>query len=306
MSQPDLRVSVIIATWNAADVLGACLDSVLAQEVPGGFETIVVDNASTDDTASLLRRYDGSIRVIANDHNAKYAGANNMAAREARGEVLFFLNSDTELRARDVLERVAAAATADGVGLAGPRLVNPDGSLQPSCAPFPTVLGMLLVGVGLHRVLPDRVLARVTPQFWSHSEPCDTDWLMGAALAVRADVFRRLGGFWPTLYNEETDLAFRAHQRGLRVHFESSATVMHIGNHSHAKRLTDTQRARQMGEADLEFLRAHYGSARRAAIRAIGLLTYGSRAVAHAVLRRRGRAGVYRVMAAVYAGRAGR
>ena len=306
MSRPDLRVSVIIATWNAADVLGACLDSVLAQEVPGGFETIVVDNASTDDTASLLGRYDGRIRVITNDHNAAYAGANNLAAREARGEVLFFLNSDTELRGPGVLERVAAAATAEGVGLAGPRLVNPDDTLQPSCAAYPTVARMLLVGVGLHRVLPDRVLARVTPQFWTHSQPLDTDWLMGAALAVRADVFARLGGFWPTLYSEETDLAYRARRQGLLVRFESRATVMHIGNHSHAKRITDTQRAKQMACAEMEFLEAHYRPARRVAIRAIGVLSYGMRSIAHALLGRTARAAVYRSMAAVYGGIGGR
>jgi GT2 family glycosyltransferase len=150
------------------------------------------------------------------------------------------------------------------------------------------------------------VLARVTPQFWSHSEPLDADWLMGAALAVRADVFRELGGFWPTLYNEETDLAYRARQRGLRVRFESAPTVMHIGNHSLSRRLSDTERARRMAVAELKFLEAHYGPLRRAAIRAIGVASYGSRAVAHALLGRRPRAAVYWSMAAVYGGLAGR
>jgi GT2 family glycosyltransferase len=303
MAPAELRVSVIVATWNAARVLGACLDSVLAQEVPGGFEVIVVDNASTDGTAALLRNYDGRVRVITNDHNAAYAGGNNLAAREARGEVLFFLNSDTELCTPDVLEQLARAATAEGVGLAGPRLLNPDGTLQPSCAAYPTVLRTVLVGVGLHRVLPDRVRARVAPYFWSHSEPLDTDWLMGAALAVRADVFRELGGFWSTLYNEETDLAYRARERGLRVRFESAPRVMHIGSHSLSQRFTDTERAQRAAAAELSFLDAHYGRVRRAAIRAAGLLTYGSRAIAHALIGRRARAAVYGAMASVYAKR---
>ena len=300
-----MRVSVIIATWNAASVLGACLDSVLAQEVPGGFETIVVDNASTDGTGELLRRYGGRVRVITNAENTRYAGANNLAARDARGEVLFFLNSDTELLAADVLDRIASAATIDGVGVAGPRLVNPDGTLQPSCAPYPTVLRMLLVGAGLHRVLPDRVLARVAPQFWSHSEPRDTDWLMGAALAVRADVFRELGGFWPTLYNEETDLAYRARRRGLRVRFESAPRVMHIGNHSLSQQFTEAERARRMARAELEFLGAHYSLPRRLAIRALGVLAYGARAAVLGLLGRASRATEYRSITAVYAGRGG-
>jgi len=299
MTAAELRVSVIVATWNAAGVLGACLDSVLSQDVPGGFEVIVVDNASTDDTAALLRRYHDNdrVRVIA------YAGANNLAARVARGEVLFFLNSDTELLAPDVLDRLATAATADGVGLAGPTLVNPDGTLQPSCAAYPTLLSTMIVGLGIHRALPDRLLARVAPQFWSHSAPLDTDWLMGAALAVRADLFRELGGFWATLYSEETDLAYRTRQRGLRVRFEHAPRVMHIGSHSLSQRFTDTERARRAAQAELAVLDAHYGRVRRAAIRAVGFMTYASRAVAHAVLGRRGRAAVYAAMARVYAAR---
>ena len=160
---------------------------------------------------------------------------------------------------------------------------------------------MALVAVGLHRVLPDRMRARLLPQFWSHSEPLDTDWLMGAALAVRADVFHELGGFWPTLYNEETDLAYRARQRGLRVRFESRARVMHIGNHSLSQRLDDGARAKRSAEAELAFLQAHYGRSRRAAIRAVGVLTYGTRALAHTLLGRRSRATVYRAMTSVYA-----
>jgi GT2 family glycosyltransferase len=163
---------------------------------------------------------------------------------------------------------------------------------------------MLLVGAGLHRVLPDRLLAQVAPQFWSHSEPLDTDWLMGAALAVRADVFRELGGFWSTLYSEETDLAFRARQRGLRVRFDNTARVMHIGNHSLSQRLSDSERAQRMARAELAFLKAHYSRPRRLAIQWLGVVAFGARAIAHALLGRTSRASVYRSMTAVYAGRA--
>ncbi|MEA2450367.1 MAG: hypothetical protein QOG63_2299 [Thermoleophilaceae bacterium] len=298
-----VRISVIIATWNACDVLGRCLDSVVRQEVSGGFETIVVDNASTDGTADLLRGYADRVTVITNDHNAAYAGANNLAAREARGDVLFFLNSDTELLTPDVLERLASAASAYGVGVAGPMLLNPDGTLQPSCAPYPSVLAAAVVGLGLQRVLPDRLLARVAPQFWSHDRSIDTDWLMGAAIATRADVFRELGGFWQQMYAEDTDLAFRARRRGLRVRFDSGARVMHVGNHSLSQRWSDAERAGRVARAELAFLDTHYGRAHAAAIRAIAGAGYAARTVAHALLRHRDRASVYRSMARVYAGR---
>jgi GT2 family glycosyltransferase len=284
-------------------VLTACLDSVVAQTVRGGHETIVVDNASTDGTAAVLNRYADRVRVITNDHNAGYSGANNLAAREAGGEVLFFLNSDTELLAPDVLERLATTAMAEGVGIAGPMLLNPDGTLQPSCAPFPTVRGAALVGLGLQRLIPDRVLARVAPQFWSHDRAIDSDWLMGAALAMRAKVFHELGGFWPLLYAEEAELAYRARRRGLRVRFEPSARVMHVGNHSLSQRLSDAERAERVASAELTFLETHYAPARATAIRAIAGSGYAVRALVHGLLRRRDKARVYRSMARVYAGR---
>jgi N-acetylglucosaminyl-diphospho-decaprenol L-rhamnosyltransferase len=292
--------SVIIVTWNASEVIDRCLDSVQQQILDGGFETIVVDNASTDGTPELLRRREPVVRVILNPHNAGFAGANNQAAREARGQVLFFLNPDTELVGTDVLERLGRTVEDPSIGVGGPLLLNPDGTVQPSCAGHPSVAGALAVGSGLHRLLPDELLRRIAPQFWSHDRSIDTDWLMGAALALRADVFRELGGFWPNMYGEDEDLAYRATQRGLRVRFDPAAKVMHVGNHAAAQRWSSADRAARVASSELAFLRAHYTRPRVAAIRAITAAGYGTRAVVHRILGRDQPAGVYRAMARVY------
>jgi GT2 family glycosyltransferase len=295
-------MSVIVATWNACEVLGDCLESLAGQELDGGFETIVVDNASTDGTADLLRRHADRVHVISNVRNAGFSVANNQAAREARGRVLFFLNSDTKLLATDTLERLARAVQAPDVGIAGPMLVNPDGSLQASCAAHPSVGRALLVSSGLHRLLPDTARARVVPGKWGHDRSIDTGWVMGAAMAVRADVFRTLGGFWLTMYAEDEDLAYRVQQQGLRVRFESTARVMHVGNHSLAKRWSNAERAARVANAELVFLRTHYGRARAGAIRTIVGAGYLVRALAHGLLGRRAPALVHLRMAWVYAG----
>jgi hypothetical protein len=295
------RVSVIITTWNAADVLERCLETVAAQRVPGGFETIVVDNGSTDGTAQLLSGRAGDLRVISNRDNVGFSLGNNQAAGEAGGEVLLFLNSDTELLSADVVERLTRAVEDERVGLAGPMLVNPDGTLQPSCAAHPTVHRAVLVGAGAHRLLPDSVLERVAPEFWSHDRPTDTGWVMGAVVAVRADVFRRLGGFWPVMYSEEQELAFRAHEQGLRVHFEPAVRVMHVGNHSNAQRWSSPVRAARVASAEISFLRRHYSRPRGAAIRVITGAAYGARAIVHRVLGHAHQAAVYRAMWRVYA-----
>src|SRR3954468_1701828 len=118
-----LRGSVIIPSWNTRELLGRCLDSLATQELPGGFETVVVDNASTDGTAELLRERAERVRALTNERNVGFAAANNQAAREARGRILVFLNSDTELLAPDTLRRLVEAVEQPGVGVAGPLLL---------------------------------------------------------------------------------------------------------------------------------------------------------------------------------------
>ena len=294
-------MSVIIVTWNAAPVLAACLDSIERQVVPGGFETVVVDNASTDDTAALLERYRDRIRIVTNDHNAEFSRANNLGARNAHGRVLFFLNSDTELHGTDTLRRLVEAAEAEEVGLVGPRLLNPDGTLQPSCAALPGVLKAALLATGIHRLLPDRLAARVLPERWSHSCSRDTGWVMGAAFAIRADVFWRLGGLWLVRYAEETELAYRVRRAGLRVRFDNSATVTHIGNFSFGQRWSEPERQAKIAKAELALLRSHYPRLRATAIRTIMLGGYSGRVVVHRLLRRPAKAAVYREMTRVYA-----
>ena len=295
-------MSVVIPSWNAAPVLGPCLDSLERQEVTGGFETIVVNNGSTDETADVLRDHP-SARVLSNVLNVGFSAANNQGAAAAEGNVLVFLNSDTEALGTDVLERLATVAEQPDVALVGPRLLNPDGTLQKSCAAYLSLGGAVALMTGLHRLLPERLLPKVAPHRWSHDRSRDVDWVKGAALAIRADLFRDLGGFWPVLYGEETDLAFRARRRGLRVRFEHSARVMHIGNYSLGQRLSDTERAAEVANSEVQFLRSHCGPVRRLAIRTILTAGYASRAVVHALLGRPGRAAVFREMARVLASR---
>jgi GT2 family glycosyltransferase len=294
----DLRVSVVIPSWDGAAVLGPCLDSVSRQHVTGGIETIVVDDGSTDHTTDLLARYPG-IRVLSNAQSVGYSAACNQGAADAHGAVLVFLNSDTELLSGDVLERLAVAAEQPNIGVVGPMLQNPDGTLQPSCAAYLTVTRAVALMTGLHRLLPDRLRARVAPHTWSHDRSRDVDWVKGAALAIRADRFRELGGFWPTLFGEETDLAFRARGRGLRVRFEREARVMHIGGYSIGRRLSDPEREARIAEAELRFLRNHYGRQRRTVIRAVLFAGFAARAAVHGIRGRRDRAAAFRAMARV-------
>ncbi|HEX8122381.1 MAG TPA: glycosyltransferase [Solirubrobacteraceae bacterium] len=291
------RASVVIVSWNAARVLDACLASVATQELEGGFETVVLDNGSTDETHAVLAKHAGHIRTLRNEENKRYAAANNQAAAEASGDVLLFLNNDTEMHGSDTLATIVEAVERPGVGVVGPRLVNPDGTLQPSCAPFPGVGRALLTAAGLVRLLPDRARRRSAADHWSHDAAADVDWIMGAAIAVPAELFRRLGGFWPTMYGEDEDLAYRVRRLGLRVRYEPAAEVMHIGRFSSGQRWAAPERAAIVARAEATFLRTHYAPARAAAIRSIRAGGYAARVVAYALLGRRDAVALYRAMA---------
>lgn len=299
-----MRYSVVIASWNARDVLADCIDSVLAQDLDGPLETIVVDNASTDGTDELLLRYGGDVCVIRNQENMGYSAGINQGARAASGDVLFLVNSDTQLRGPTVLQRLADALSMAGVGLVGPRYVTSDGTLQPGCSNHPSVRGAVVLASGLHHVLPDRLRARLAPSEWSHDYSRTVDCVMGAVLGVRAEVFRTVGGFWPLMYASEEDLAWKVQRRGLSVRFVREAEVLHVGNHSNRRRWSDAERAARVGRSELAFLSQHYSRARALAIRAVAGIGFAVRALALWVAGRRRRAEIYAALAAVYASRA--
>lgn len=291
------RGSVIIPTWNARDALARCLDSLQRQEFPGGLEVIVIDNASTDGTVEMCRSR--PVQVIANDTNVGFGAASNQGAESARGEILFLLNADTELCEPNTLARLADALALPGVGLVGPKLLNPDRTLQRSCNSHPTVANSLVLAAGLHRVIGDEARRRHLPQFWSHDRSIDTGWLLGAALAIRTDLYRELGGCWPTHYGEDEDLAYRVQQRGLRVRFESSASAMHIGNYSGSSMYSQETRAARVANAELTFLRTHYRPARASAIRVIRWAGYAARVPLHRAAGDTEASGIFRAMAKV-------
>jgi GT2 family glycosyltransferase len=130
--------------------------------------------------------------------------------------------------------------------------------------------------------------------------------VLGAALAIRADVFHAVGGFWRTVYAEEQDIGYRVRRHGYRVVFDPSTRVMHIGNHSFAQRWSDAERAAIVARAELAFLDEHYPRGRRALIRAILWCGWQARAVGLRVLRRPARAAVYASLAREYLAAGGR
>jgi hypothetical protein len=232
------EVSLVIVTYRSADVIGACLDSVGAA---GGVsrEVFVVDNASADGTAEIVRTQHPSVRLIANAENRGFAAANNQAIPLCRGRYLFFLNPDAGLDG-PCLE--TALRFMDGhpeVGLAGTKVVYPDGAPQET--------------ISLR--YPGEKHAAGELAGLAGSIAC----VLGASMIARAELVREIGGFDEDyfLYGEDQELCLQIRRRGYEIGYIAEATVRHIGGHSETGAAAADRWGRK-ARAEYLFCRKHY------------------------------------------------
>ncbi|MBN1954925.1 MAG: glycosyltransferase family 2 protein [Anaerolineae bacterium] len=211
-----MQASLIVVNYNDRDYLDACLASLLADGGPD-YEVILVDNASTDGSADHVTRAFPTVRLIRNPSNAGFGAANNVGAREARGEYLVFVNPDTVVEAGWFRPLVAALEADPQAGLATSRiLLLADRERINTCGNETHYTGLTLCrGMGLER---ERL-----------AEPAVVGAVSGAAFAVRRELFHALGGFDEMffLYMEDTDLSWRARLTGYRCLYVPQSVVYH-------------------------------------------------------------------------------
>lgn len=226
-----VRLSVVIVSYNTADLLDDCLSSVFTGQEGTDFEVIVVDNASTDGTRGLLATRYPAVRTILNDGNRRWAGGNNQGAAAAVGEYLLFLNSDTVLRPGALEGFVRFFDGRPDASIAGCRLLNPDGSLQRSCRSFPGILNLFSEASFLYLLFPRSALfGRFHMTNFEHDEIREVDMVTGAAIAVRRSDFTAIGPFDESFhfYGEETDYCYRAKLLGRRTFFFPWSEIVHL------------------------------------------------------------------------------
>lgn len=232
-----------------------------------GAEILVVDNASGDGVASALAREVPGARLLSEPVNRGYGAACNRGARETARPLLLLLNSDAYVRTGAV-EALAAALDADpGAAAAGPRLSNPDGTLQESIRLLPTPWRIFCESSGLAILSGGRgALAGHSAVHRDHARGGPVEALMGAALLVRRSALEEAGGFDEGffLYAEETDLMARWKRRGWRVLFEPRAQVVHEGGKSSGGRLVG-----ELHASLARYTEKHHGKAAAAFVRAV-------------------------------------
>jgi GT2 family glycosyltransferase len=220
-----MDVSVIIVTRNTSALTRAAIRSVCDSRDSLAKEIWVVDNGSTDDTASVLPREIPQIQLIRLEKNHGFARACNLAAKRAGGEFLLLLNSDSRLAPEALGRAVAWMRGRPECAVAGAQLLNADGSRQNSIANFPTLATELLNKSLLRRLRPEKFPGKER----EIPEPVEVETIVGAFVLIRKKAWDELGGLDERFFFflEETDFCLRARRKGFRVFHLPDVRVWH-------------------------------------------------------------------------------
>jgi GT2 family glycosyltransferase len=228
-------------------------------------ETVVVDNASSDGSAEMVRAEYPWVMLHANKTNPGYGAAANQAIASCTAKYVLLLNSDTLLQPWALQALSVHLDLHPRAAVVGPRLVNVDGTLQASCYPFPGTFQWLLDNDTLDQLIRHvPILQNRLLRTWPHTCVRVVPWVKGAALAIRREAFKAVGGFDESffMYFEETDLCSRLIAAGWQVHFAPVTTVMHVGGAS--TRQYSTAMTVQYFTGLMQFLHKHYSGIRLA------------------------------------------
>ena len=250
-----MKLSIVIVSWNTKDLLEACLRSIYDYPLNRPFEVWVVDNKSKDASVVMVRSQFPQVKLIASEENLGFAGGNNRAIPHCQGEYVLLLNPDTEVKPDALNELVAFMDNCPKAGAAGSRLLNADGTLQPSCHPVPTLGREFWRMFYLDALIP---IGTYDMEKWNMEQPREVDVLMGASMLLRKTALDKVGlldeGYF--MYSEEVDLCFRLQKAGWQLYWVPQSQVVHYWGQSAKQVLTEM--FLQLYRGKLRFFRKHY------------------------------------------------
>lgn len=219
-----INLSIIIPSWNTKRLLRQCLKSLILniQYSILNYEIIVVDNGSTDGSPQMVRKEFPRVCLIENKTNLGFGAANNQGMKIAKGRYFLLLNSDTIIQGKALTKMVDFFDDHPEAGIIGPKLLNTDGTPQPSVGPFP---GLIVCTIMLFLEHWFGHLVRFSPRKIE-----EVDWVMGAAFMVRPEVIERAG--WMDegifMYMDEVEWAYRIKKAGYKILFYPDASIVHL------------------------------------------------------------------------------
>jgi N-acetylglucosaminyl-diphospho-decaprenol L-rhamnosyltransferase len=283
-------LSIVVVSWNVRDLLRRCLRSVLQApgfHLPAGpgidtppppgrqLEIVVVDNGSSDGSPDMIYSEFPGVRLIANQDNRGFTAANNQGLALSQGQWLLLLNPDAEVVGAALSTMVEYMEGHPQVGALGPQLRYPDGSLQSSRRRFPTFATALVESTVVQEWWPDNALLR---RYYMADTPDDAiqpvDWVVGACLLVRREVYQQVGGLDEGffMYSEEMDWCRRIRSAGWDVVYLPPVTVIHHEGKSSEQVVPS--RHIYFQSSKVRYFRKHHGRLQAEALRWFLLATY--------------------------------
>jgi N-acetylglucosaminyl-diphospho-decaprenol L-rhamnosyltransferase len=233
-----IDLSIIIISYNTCNLLDECLASTHAKPCRLALEVIVVDNASSDGSPDMVTSKWPLVTLIRNSANQGFAKANNQALRTCRGRLALLLNSDTQVRGDALEAMVTFLDSHPQVGILGPQLLNPDGTLQPSGNRMPSMFNQIWWSLPFHRIFgAESWRSRYLDHHRNYNQLIEVDEVSGAALLVRRAVWESIGLLDEEyfFYFEDIDFCTRAKKAGWRVIYLPEAKIMHYWGMSSKK-----------------------------------------------------------------------
>ncbi len=229
------ELSIVIVSWNVKSLLRDCLSSIFAHKDELEIEVFVVDNASQDETCAMVRKHYPQVNLIQNKTNLGFTKANNQAIRVANGKYILVLNPDTIIRPKALTNMLDFIKENPRCGALGPRLLNPNGSLQLSCRSFPNLRTQLYTTLFLDVLFPkSKLFGQYLMSYWPHDELKEVDQPMGAAVLFRKETLDQVGLFDENIFvfQDEVDLCYRIKRAGWKIFFTPESQIVHYGGQS--------------------------------------------------------------------------
>lgn len=216
-----MELSIIIVNYNTKNLTLSCINSIKSADFTGKYEIIVVDNHSEDGSLEALEKLK-SIKLIKNSDNLGFAKANNIGIKKALGKYILLLNSDTKVKKGSLDRLVSFAKSHDKAGVVGAKLLNKDGSVQPSAFHFPSITN----AIGYYLLGRDTSPLKYFPQ---GKDAVEVDAVVGASFLITPEAKRKVGLLSEKyfMYFEDIDYCRKVREVGLKVYYLPDAEVIH-------------------------------------------------------------------------------
>jgi len=231
----NLKVSIVIINYNTKGITFNCIESIFSKTKDILFELIVIDNASRDGSKEKLSKlkYD-NYQYIYNNENLGFSKTNNQGSRIARGDYLFFLNSDTILLNNVISVLVDCLEENQSVGIVGPKFLNSDRTLQISCRSFPSIKFGLIKIFPFIKYFLKKEVTKYYQDNKDHNKNSYVDTVSAGAFMISSKLFNEIGGFdeFSFMYAEDADICKRVRELGYKVMYNADAIIIHYGGQS--------------------------------------------------------------------------